>query len=134
MCSSRQLSTSNWMKEKQNRQEEICLKKVCKYDFEQAAFNNVSSSVQYIIKTARLPTSCLEYVMKRQRNISSDITGGLKTMISGKYITTGKRVFFENLPTEDVLKWIDSEPKIIASAIEKLELSKCRAIYGTQPI
>ncbi|KAI0980754.1 hypothetical protein GJ496_001441 [Pomphorhynchus laevis] len=107
MCSSRQLSISNWDKERTNRQNEIRLNNVCGYDFRRATRNNVSSSIQRIIKEAKVPSSWYEYVMKRQRNISSRSTGGLKTLIGDKTITAGKMIYFENIPTEEVLKWID---------------------------
>lgn len=49
-------------------------------------------------------------------------------------VTAGKRVYFENIKTEEVLSWIQSVPAIVASASEKYELGKARAIYGTQSI
>lgn len=53
---------------------------------------------------------------------------------NGTSVSMNKHAYFEHLTTEEMTAWLDSEPRVVATASEKYEMSKARAIYGTQPI
>ncbi|KAI0985060.1 hypothetical protein GJ496_001260 [Pomphorhynchus laevis] len=95
MCYSRQLSRSNWEKERKNRDTLV--------------------------------------VLNDTKHITSGSTGKVKTTNGDRNILAGKRVYFENFPTSEVIGWLYTTPNMVANASEKFELSKARAIYGKQP-
>lgn len=135
MCSTRQKHTSDWIKERRNRSTVIPLKNVLQYDFSTQCSAILSKLVGETMRGCKRPNATwADFVMRRQRHISSGSTGGVKTYINEQTYTAGKRVYFENTPTSEIIAWLDSKPKIVAKASEKYELGKARAIYGTKPI
>nr|UUV42252.1 MAG: putative RNA dependent RNA polymerase [Hattula totivirus 2] len=76
-----------------------------------------------------------DYVENRQSWCSSGSTGGKKFKLStDESVRLNKHAYFEIVTKEEMVGWLDSEPEIVASASEKFEMGKARAIYGTQPI
>lgn len=134
MCSSRQLSMSDWQQERINRMSPIELRHVMGRDFNVLVKAEIDRCARKMVSLAKRPLEWAVYVRERQRHVASGSTGGVKTMLDGTPVTAGKRVYFENVKTEEVLAWLQTVPAIIASASEKYELGKSRAIYGTQPI
>lgn len=79
--------------------------------------------------------SWAEYVEDRQSWCSSGSTGGKKLKLNnGESVRMNKHTYFEQLTKEEMETWLDTEPEIVATASEKYEMGKARAIYGTQPI
>ncbi|UUV42284.1 MAG: putative RNA dependent RNA polymerase [Joutseno totivirus] len=75
-----------------------------------------------------------EYIEDRQSWCSSGSTGGKRLKVSDEEsIRLNKHSYFENLTKEEMIAWLDGEPVTRATASEKFELGKSRAIYGTQP-
>ncbi|UUV42321.1 MAG: putative RNA dependent RNA polymerase [Palkane totivirus] len=74
------------------------------------------------------------FMKNRQSWVSSGSTGGEKMVIDGEVVRINKHVLFENLKLEDMVAWLDSEPRMEAVGSEKFEMGKARAIYGTKPI
>lgn len=75
-----------------------------------------------------------EFVKDRQSWVSSGSSGGEKMMIEGQSVKINKHVLFEKLESQEMIDWLNSEPKTVAVASEKYEMGKARAIYGTKPI
>nr|QRW42111.1 MAG: RNA-dependent RNA polymerase [Tzifr virus] len=76
--------------------------------------------------------SWLDYVMNRQSWLSSGSTGGQRVVLGdGSSIRANKHTYFETVRTSEMLSWLDSRPEIRATASEKFEMGKARAIYGT---
>lgn len=134
MCSSRQLSASDWDKERNTRATYMPVGEVASCDYRTRVYKEIDLAIAEVMHRAkRTPSSWEEFVINRQRYVSSGSTGGIKTTISGRAISAGKRVYFENVPTAEIVSWLQSVPIMQASASEKFELGKSRAIYGTQP-
>ncbi|UUV42206.1 MAG: putative RNA dependent RNA polymerase [Enontekio totivirus 2] len=75
-----------------------------------------------------------DYVEDRQSWCSSGSTGGKRLKVSDdEFVRLNKHSYFENLTKEEMIAWLDEEPVTRATASEKFELGKSRAIYGTQP-
>nr|QRW41701.1 MAG: RNA-dependent RNA polymerase [Stinn virus] len=86
---------------------------------------------QLVGKPKRNP-SWNDYVMDRQSWLSSGSTGGLKVKLEdGTEIRANKHTLFETITAKEMLGWLVSEPMIKATASEKFEMGKARAIYGT---
>nr|UUV42560.1 MAG: RNA dependent RNA polymerase [Kuusamo totivirus 1] len=79
-------------------------------------------------------TSFEDFMKNRQSWVSSGSTGGEKMVIDGEVVKINKHVLFENLKLEEMVAWLDSEPRMEAVGSEKYEMGKARAIYGTKPI
>nr|QHA33708.1 RdRp [Atrato virus] len=75
-----------------------------------------------------------DFVYSRQRWAPSGSAGGARKVIEGEAVRLNKHSFFEELPTSEMLAWIDKPPELRARGSEKLESGKSRAIYGTDPI
>ncbi|APG76020.1 hypothetical protein [Hubei toti-like virus 9] len=74
------------------------------------------------------------YIEMRQMKVSSGSSGGEKTTCRGRTVRIQKRSAFSSIKKEDILKWLDSEPKVVANASEKFEAGNARAIYGTKNV
>ncbi|UUV42236.1 MAG: putative RNA dependent RNA polymerase [Hanko totivirus 8] len=75
-----------------------------------------------------------EYIEDRQSWCSSGSTGGKRLKLSdGESIRLNKHAYFETLTKDDMVAWLYGKPVTRATASEKFELGKSRAIYGTQP-
>lgn len=77
-------------------------------------------------------TNWHDFVEDRQTWLSGGSSGGEHILFNNKQISVDKRTLFETLTTEEIMKWLDEEPKIDSVASEKYEVSKARAIYGTK--
>lgn len=79
--------------------------------------------------------SWAEYVENRQSWCSSGSTGGKRFKLSTKEnVRLNKHAYFETLQVTEMVEWLESEPMMLATASEKFEMGKARAIYGTQPV
>lgn len=88
-----------------------------------------------LVTAPRRNPSWREYVESRQLWVSSGSTGGKRMkMNDGSMARVNKHAYFESLTTEEMEAWLESEPRITATASEKYEMGKARAIYGTEPL
>lgn len=79
--------------------------------------------------------SWADFVESRQTWCSSGSTGGKRLKLSsGERIRLNKHAYFESLTKEEMIDWLEVEPVMQATASEKFEMGKARAIYGTQPL
>nr|WCJ14331.1 MAG: RNA-dependent RNA polymerase [Aedes japonicus totivirus 1] len=86
-----------------------------------------------LVDRSKRCVSWTEYVEDRQSWCSSGSTGGKKLKLDdSKAIRLNKHAYFETLTKEEMVAWLDQEPCIVATASEKFEMGKARAIYGTQ--
>lgn len=74
-----------------------------------------------------------DFVMSRQSWSASGSAGGQKMDVAGSSVRINKHSYFESLTSEEMMEWIDTKPEIRATASEKFEMGKARAIYGTEP-
>lgn len=72
-----------------------------------------------------------DFVKARQRWSPAGSAGGKKLTVNNEVIRLNKHSYFENTPTEEVLGWIDTKPRLQARGSEKMEPGKSRAIYAT---
>lgn len=73
-----------------------------------------------------------DFVENRQRWVASGSTGGERlVMPDGERIRMNKQAYFDSVSKEEMVSWLEDEPKIIGTASEKFEMGKSRAIYGT---
>lgn len=87
-----------------------------------------------LVKAPKRHQSWREYVEERQSWVSSGSTGGKRIKLNdGSSVRVNKHVYFEQLTADEMTEWLDSEPKMVATASEKFEMGKARAIYGTEP-
>jgi hypothetical protein len=76
-----------------------------------------------------------DFVRERQNWSSSGSTGGKKWTIDNERVRLNKHAYFETITGAEMSKWLgEEEPKIQASASDKFENGKARAIYGTDII
>lgn len=75
-----------------------------------------------------------KFVLSRQRWSPSGSAAGAKIEVDGETIRVNKHTYFEITPTDEILAWLDSTPKLEARGSEKMEPGKSRAIYGTSPL
>ncbi|ASA47459.1 RdRp [Aedes alboannulatus toti-like virus 1] len=94
----------------------------------------LSALVRLLLIDREFTTSYEEFVKNRQSWVSSGSTGGHKIIVEGRLERVNKHVLFESLRTEEMVAWLDDEPRTEAVASEKFEMGKARAIYGTKPI
>lgn len=88
-----------------------------------------------LIPSSGVRESWADFVLRRQSWMSSGSTGGEYVyMEDGHKHRVNKHAYFETVTCADMLKWLDSTPRIEAVASEKFEMGKARAIYGTKPI
>ncbi|UUV42281.1 MAG: putative RNA dependent RNA polymerase [Inari totivirus 2] len=74
------------------------------------------------------------FIKNRQSWVSSGSSGGERITVEGESIRINKHVLFEKLTKEEMISWLDSTPRTSATASEKFESGKARAIYGTKAI
>lgn len=85
-----------------------------------------------LIRPANRYVSWSDFVKDRQSWVSSGSTGGLKVRLDdGTMVRANKHALFETLTHTEMVKWIDGPAEIRATASEKFEMGKARAIYGT---
>ncbi|BBQ05098.1 RNA-dependent RNA polymerase [Culex vishnui subgroup totivirus] len=88
--------------------------------------------MQELVQVPKRSPSWADFVQDRQSWVSSGSTGGLKIDLDdGSRIRANKHAIFETITKEDMIQWLDEEPEIKATASEKFEMGKSRAIYGT---
>lgn len=75
-----------------------------------------------------------EFVLDRQKWISSGSSGGQHFTYKDKTYSMDKRFLFEVLTKEEMLEWPKTLPKILGRGSEKFEQSKARAIYATKVV
>nr|UUV42503.1 MAG: RNA dependent RNA polymerase [Hanko totivirus 6] len=75
-----------------------------------------------------------DFIRNRQSWVSSGSSGGERITVEGESIRINKHVLFEKLTKEEMISWLDSTPRTSATASEKFESGKARAIYGTKAI
>lgn len=85
-----------------------------------------------LVADTQMQESYPEFVRKRQMWVSSGSTGGESFELDGKKHRACKHTFFETIPAAEMDTWIETEPIIQATASEKFEMGKDRAIYGTE--
>lgn len=73
------------------------------------------------------------FVKDRQKWAPSGSAAGARAVVNGETVRINKHSYFEQTPTDDVLKWMDSVPGLVARGSEKMEAGKARAIFGTEP-
>lgn len=84
------------------------------------------------IKLPRSQVSWREFAEARQSWVSSGSTGGKKLKLSdGSAVRINKHAYFEGVTTDEMVGWLEQEPVMQATASEKFEMGKARAIYGT---
>lgn len=71
-------------------------------------------------------------IRTRQAWLSAGSSGGAKVVVDGKRYRVNKRTAIEQMEEADLLALIDTEPQLVATASEKFEPGKARAIYGTK--
>lgn len=87
-----------------------------------------------LVPPCKREVSWPQYVEDRQSWCSSGSTGGKRAKLNdGSAVRLNKHAYFETLQKEEMIAWLDSEPIMEATASEKFEMGKARAIYGTQP-
>nr|UUV42583.1 MAG: RNA dependent RNA polymerase [Vaasa totivirus] len=90
--------------------------------------------MRQLVTKPRRRDSWNDYVEDRQSWCSSGSTGGKRLKLStDESVRLNKHAYFEILTKEEMISWLDSTPVTRATASEKFELGKSRAIYGTQP-
>nr|DBA44201.1 TPA_asm: RNA-dependent RNA polymerase [Toti-like virus dasyheleae] len=72
-----------------------------------------------------------EFVMSRQRWVTGGSASGHTIEVEGERLRLNKQAYLETVPTSQVMAWIDERPELVATASEKYEPGKSRAIYGT---
>lgn len=88
--------------------------------------------MQELVQIPKRKPSWAEFVQDRQSWVSSGSTGGLKVDLNdGSSIRANKHAVFESITKDEMATWLDEEPEIRATASEKFEMGKSRAIYGT---
>lgn len=88
-----------------------------------------------LVTAPRRSPSWKDYVETRQVWVSSGSTGGKRMkMNDGTVSRVNKHAYFESLTTEEMVAWMAEPPRIQATASEKYEMGKARAIYGTEPV
>ncbi|UHK03171.1 MAG: RNA-dependent RNA polymerase [Hangzhou paraphaenocladius impensus totivirus 1] len=75
-----------------------------------------------------------EFIRMRNSWAASGSSGGYNIMHRGEKISLRKRSALETIPENEIMNFINTEPKIAGRAFEKFEQSKARAIYGTSLI
>nr|QUS52818.1 RNA-directed RNA polymerase [Mute swan feces associated toti-like virus 2] len=99
---------------------------------------------EYRKELRRILTPCLrrcppwstwrDFVMRRQSWVSTGSSGGQSLSVGGEKLGLKKRAYFDLLTADEMLGWLDTEPKILATGSEKYEMGKARPIYGTMPL
>lgn len=85
-----------------------------------------------MVPPARRMESFAEFAECRQRWVSPGSTGGAKWVLpNGERLRMNKQAYFDSISKEEIVSWLDTPPAIIATASEKFEMGKARAIYGT---
>lgn len=74
------------------------------------------------------------FIESRQAWLSSGSSGGKKVPVGDKKFRANKRTAIEEISEEELLSYLDLEPKLCACGSEKCECGKPRAIYCTQII
>lgn len=88
--------------------------------------------MEELVQMPKRRPSWADFVQDRQSWVSSGSTGGLRIHLDdGSKVRANKHAIFETITQEDMVKWLDEEPEIKATASEKFEMGKSRAIYGT---
>lgn len=143
LCIGRSNMKSNWQEEMDNRLKirlDLCSPLSEKRDRETNAKyieglrKQMKMIMQQLVSAQDIWPTFENFVKDRQSWLAGGSSGGQHIIYDDKKLPIDKKVYFETLTTEDILPWIDSEPKIEAVASEKFEQSKARAIYGTKPI
>lgn len=75
-----------------------------------------------------------EFGERRQSWVASGSAGAQFVTLDGEKVRINKPAYFETISQSQFNSMLDSEPAILASASEKFEQSKSRAIYGTMPV
>lgn len=134
LSTGRQCSVANWAEEKRKRTEvEIPLKPVVDVDFEALVEFELDGIMTELVRPSDKWTSWEEFIRNRQRWVSSGSAPGAYIVDDRGKIRLAKPAHFDNLETREMLGWLDSPPRIVASASNKNEMGKGRAIYGTHP-
>nr|UUV42289.1 MAG: putative RNA dependent RNA polymerase [Lestijarvi totivirus] len=85
-----------------------------------------------LIFNSQFTQSYEDFIRNRQSWVSSGSSGGERITVEGENIRINKHVYFEKLTKEEMISWLDDEPITEATASEKFESGKSRAIYGTK--
>ena len=132
----RQNMVTDWAQERANRTtDEIPLRspdpEVDPYDLLKQHLDDVYA---VMLEGESCQKSWERHVEERAAWLAAGSSGGQFTHIDGEKVRLNKKAYFETLPLETVVAWIDSEPIIVARASEKYEMGKARAIYGTDSV
>lgn len=93
---------------------------------------HIDTIMGQLVKRPPRPESWADFVSARQRWVSSGSTGGAKLSLpDGSRLRMNKQAYFDSVSKEDMIGWMELEPKMQATASEKFEMGKARAIYGT---
>lgn len=142
LASGRSTFTSDWQQEITNRTQTKLLLRLpdappggATYHTHQQYLEDIKTEINQVMSELVKPnikwTSWAEAVKNRQAWVSSGSAGNAKVLVRNKQCRLDKPAFFETIPPQQVLAWLDSTPKIQARASEKFEQSKARAIYAT---
>ncbi|KAI0988074.1 hypothetical protein GJ496_002573 [Pomphorhynchus laevis] len=130
MYSSRQLSQSDWTKEKTERMTTLPLKNVIlSKSYSDYLNEEIILAIFTIMNNVKQPPlSWKDFVLRRQRSVSSGSTGGIRTIIKNVSYSAGERIYFENIKTSEVLNWLNNSPILPAVASEKFEHGKSQEL------
>lgn len=139
----RSINISNWQQEIVNRtQKTIPLRDVTKeattrrdestnMEYLQRLGVELAETMKQLVPPRERWPSWKQFVESRQAWSSSGSAGNKKWMVDGQEVRVNKHSYFETQPTAEMLRWIETRPTIKATASEKFEMGKARAIYGT---
>lgn len=143
LATGRSLNKSDWLEEKRKRTVEVVYLG-SPLDPKQTKESNdiYVRELLPIIRKLLLPAvapvkrhySWAEHIENRQSWVSSGSTGGKRLKLAdGSFLRVNKHAYFESLTKGEMVKWLDTDPAIYATASEKFEPGKKRAIYGSNP-
>lgn len=94
----------------------------------------LEAMMSQLLAHRRCTDSFEDFVKNRQSWVSAGSTGGFRVCVDGEKIKANKHVMFEELTWQEMVGWLNKEPRTEAVASEKYEMGKARAIYGTKPL
>lgn len=141
MATGRGMNVADWVQEKINRTTNVMhlrlpfdmrpLSQETSNDFLIELKNELHLIMAQLIPSRRRFPTWKEFVDRRNGWTATGSTGGVHMKFDGERVNLNKRTAFEMIKTSEVMKWIHSEPKVVARGSDKFEPGKARSLYGT---
>lgn len=75
-----------------------------------------------------------DHCENRHSWLPSGSAGAKYAEVDGKKVRLNKRAYMEQVPIPEMIAWLDTEPKLMASTSDKFEMGKARSLYPTDVV